>query len=119
MVEMIVIHNLKDPHDPRGRSYKEVNLEKQHRIPIGALVELQGEDGTEDEHYGVRLYVVAHLRDCDGTPLYAMSAYRTDTVEKIKGFANPGWLHGWDEEGLKVIRLPGGSEPRDAAPVDG
>lgn len=105
-----VIHNLKDPSDPQGRTYKQINLEKQHRIPLGTLVELLTEDGWEEDdrpyRKGVRLYVVAHHRDCDGTPLYAMSADRCDTEELRPGFANPGWVHGWDEAGLKVIRLP-------------
>lgn len=40
---------------------KEVNAEKIHKIPIGALVEIKT---------GVRLFVVYHGRDCDQTPLY-------------------------------------------------
>lgn len=46
---LINIADLVDPYDPAKRSYRQVNAEKQHSIPIGALVELES---------GVRLFVV-------------------------------------------------------------
>jgi hypothetical protein len=99
MAEFMMIHNLRDPSDPEGRTYREVNLAKSHAIPVGALVEFL----SYDRYAGVRLYVVAHLRDCDGTPLYAMSADRLDTTVERPGFANPKWVHGWPESYLRVV----------------
>lgn len=56
--------NVADIPDEDGRTPRQKNLEKTHNIPIGALVET-------DE--GLRLWVVSHDRDCDGTPLYSLS----------------------------------------------
>lgn len=97
MPQFIVLHDLKDPDDPQGRSYKQVNESKVHNIPIGTLVEL----GT-----GVRLFVVSHDRDCDGTPLYAMAPDRDDTVRDHPSFANRKWVHGYPEDSLRVVDLP-------------
>lgn len=94
MPKYFVLHDLKDPDDPQGRSYREVNLAKTHRIPVGTLVELRS---------GVRLFVVFHHRDCDGTPLYAMSHDRDDTIQRNPSFHNPKWVHGYTEQYLKVV----------------
>ncbi len=91
-----IVNRMIDPDT--GESFKETNLKKTHGIPIGKLVELMPR--TDPEHGGVRLYVVAHTRDCDGTPLYAMSATKSDTEARQPGFANPSWEHGWTEENL-------------------
>lgn len=101
-----VIHDIKDPNDPQGRTYKEANLATRHAIPIGTLVELLPAEGDGGANAGVRLYVVAHMRDCDGTPLYGMSADRDDTEVRRPGFANPKWVHGWPEESLRPIDPP-------------
>lgn len=71
------IHQLIDPET--GKTYKEGNLKLQHNIPIGTLVEVKF-----DEWFGEgacwrvegRLWVVAHSRDCDGTPLYVVSRWK-------------------------------------------
>jgi hypothetical protein len=88
------IADLKNPSDPQGRSYREVNLAKTHGIPVGTLVELR---------QGARLFVVHHHRDCDGTPLYAMSHDRDDTVKHDERFHNSNWVHGYPEGSLKVV----------------
>jgi len=88
------VADLRDPEDPDGRSYRQVNAATQHSIPIGTLVELKD---------GVRLWVVAHNRDCDSTPLYALCADKEDTVARVPGFANPHWHHGYPESALKVV----------------
>jgi hypothetical protein len=95
---MLIINRMID--DETGESYKETNLKKTHKIPVGTLVELLPR--SHEEHGGVRLYVVHHMRDCDGTPLYAMSATKSDTVPEREGFANRKWEHGWTEESLMV-----------------
>jgi len=63
-MEFINIADLKDPSDPQGRSYREINAEKKHGIPIGSLVELES---------GARAFVVGHTRDCDQAPLYSLA----------------------------------------------
>ncbi len=60
--------------------FRDENLEKQHTIPIGTLVEVDCD--YSDEHM-TRQYVVGHSRDCDGTPLYDLSVYKSiiETIE--------------------------------------
>lgn len=62
--------------DKNGKTIRENNAAKEHKIPINSLV-----DVNIEEYYGdgagmagkARLYVFAHTRDCDGTPLYTLS----------------------------------------------
>ncbi len=67
-------------HDLPGQSgltIREEKLQTTHGIPLGQLVEVE----LNDEHSPcwlkgrARLIVVGHIRDCDGTPLYALSAW--------------------------------------------
>jgi hypothetical protein len=53
-----------------GKTIREENMEKTWRIPIGALVEIST-DNPDDN--GLCLFVYGYNRDCDGTPLYALS----------------------------------------------
>jgi hypothetical protein len=101
MIEFINVADLKDPSDLQGRSYRQVNAEKEHALPIGALVELET---------GERLYVAMHQRDCDMTPLYglAMKDWAEEQNELIRRRKIFG---GYGEESLTVIRLP---SPTDA-----
>jgi hypothetical protein len=80
-VQIVKISDLKDPDDPLGRTYREVNNSKGHVFKVGELVELDS---------GVRLFVSKLTRDCDGTPLYSLS-----TGQENK------FLHGFDEKSLK------------------
>jgi len=95
MISILTLHNLVDPDDSQGRTYKEVNMAKEHSYPIGTLVELED---------GVRLWVVFHTRDCDGTPLYELSIKKNDTKEENPGFRNHSWSGGYPEESLKPIK---------------
>lgn len=68
------VADLKNPET--GLTWRQENLQRKHSIPIDTLVELlpYGEgDDDYNEHTGLRLYVAAHDRDCDGTPLYSVS----------------------------------------------
>lgn len=58
--------------EANGKTVKQNNLEIPHNIPIGSLVEITYKDSDEDDTFGLRLWVVGHTRDCDGTPLYAI-----------------------------------------------
>ena len=91
----IRISDLIDPNDTKKRTYKEVNAAKIHTIPVGTLVELED---------GVRLWVVYHGRDCDGTPLYFLSYDKDDIIKERENFRNSSWTSGYSEEGLKIIK---------------
>jgi hypothetical protein len=82
-----------DMVEENGKTIRQNNLEKTHLIPLGALVEVSYEDSYEEDDEktsGIRLFVVNHSRDCDGTPLYDLSfskkAYKKwkELDEKIK-----------------------------------
>ena len=85
---LLMVHNLIDPTDPQGRTYKEVQLATSHSIPIGTLVEAKWDvwygDGACCKFHG-RLWVVNHTRDCDGTPLYDLSQWKSNTVARYTG----------------------------------
>lgn len=87
---MINLADLKDPKDPLGRSYREVNAEMNHKIPIGTLVELES---------GVRVFVVLHNRDCDQTPLYSLS------IDPDPEQCTFSMSHGYLEKNLKQITM--------------
>lgn len=106
MATIINVADLRDPDDPKGRSYRQVNAERQHTILIGALVELRPDD---DGKGGVRLFVVHHGRDCDQTPLYYLSHDPGDTVQEREGWRNRSWVGGFSEDSLSVIREPLGA----------
>jgi hypothetical protein len=100
MSPIINVADLRDPDDSEGRSYRQVNAEKTHGIPEGALVELAS---------GARLFV-AHLgRDCDQTPLYwlAPETFDWEPTEPVYDSARRSWMMKWiggyGEESLKVI----------------
>lgn len=86
-----VVINVADIVEDNGKTIRENNLERQHTIPLGALVEIQkdsdDDNDPEMERYqtgGVRLFVVKHSRDCDGTPLYDLSFDKTAQKELDK-----------------------------------
>jgi len=85
---MINVADLKDPSDSQGRSYRDVNREKTHKLPIGTLVEIEN---------GARAFVVRHTRDCDQTPLYSLAIDPDPDQHKFS------MCHGYDEESLKQI----------------
>ena len=60
--QLILVSSLKEAN---GNTVYENNMERKHAIPIGTLV--------EESCTGIRLFVVRHERDCDGTPLYGLS----------------------------------------------
>ena len=73
----VFFHDLINPNT--GNTYRADNLQIQHTIPIGTLVEAKWSEWHGDgacEKIHARLWVVKHHRDCDGTPLYAISRWR-------------------------------------------
>ncbi len=103
MPRVIAISDLVDPDDPQGRTYKQINAEKVHAIPVGALVALSS---------GARGFVVLQSRDCDQTPLYYLSIDRKDVGKSavecgaFSEYFRPGhWMGGYCEESLRVISI--------------
>ena len=62
---LLMIHDMVDPNDESGRTYKEVNDAKKHKYQIGDIV----------EYNGCRAIVDKITRDCDGTPLYSLKIH--------------------------------------------
>lgn len=76
---MTQITMVSDIVEANGKTIKENNRAIMHDIELGKLVEItyKSEYEEEDEsNYGLRLFVVNHSRDCDGTPLYDLSFNR-------------------------------------------
>lgn len=89
----MMIHDLSNPET--GKTWKQENLEKHHTIPLGTLVEIETwDEQSEHEYGGARLFVASHDRDCDGTPLYALSMKRGETERRKMIF-------GFSEESLR------------------
>ena len=91
MATIINVADLTDPSDPQGRTYRQVNAEKPHAIPLGTLVELET---------GERLRVMAHTRDCDQTPLYSIGFSDQGCGEE---YEKTKWHHGYCDESLTVV----------------
>lgn len=83
---IINVADIIDPDDPAGRTYRQINAQRKHRFPIGALLEI-AETGT-------RAFVVRQTRDCDQTPMYSLCL-------------DP------DDESLRLIHLPDHYERQD------
>ncbi len=86
---------LHDMVESNGKTIKENNLAIKHKIPIGSLVEVKFDEWFGDGacwKVQARLFVDAHTRDCDGTPLYTLrSSYQR--------------FYGFGEQGLKPIEV--------------
>ena len=85
-----MIRNIADIVEENGKTVRENNLSKKHKIPLGTLVEI---NIGEPSHKGVRLYVCAHNRDCDGSPLYTLGIPEEEYCKS----------RGYGEESLEVI----------------
>ena len=88
--------------ESNGMTVKQNNLAKHHNIKIGELVEVKyhewyGEGACEKLHS--RLWVISHDRDCDGTPLYGLSRFKTEKL----AFEFRDIRRGFAEESLTVV----------------
>ena len=98
MIEIVA-----DIKQKNGKTIREENLERFHKIPLKTLIEVKN-DGLPD-HNGVRLWVVQHDRDCDGTPLYSLS-FNKNWEEDNRGSTmiyRESVLSGINEESLTII----------------
>lgn len=104
-IKAVLVSNIVEAN---GKTVRQNNLELQHNIPIGTLVEVDIE--YSDQH-GIRAFVCEHTRDCDGTPLYALY-YSKDfqnlfwTKENAPQHYRSMITDGFSDEALKVIKLP-------------
>ncbi len=109
MTNFIDINTLTNPES--GKTYREENLEKQHNIPLRSLVEVKADEDEADfneKSSGLRLWVVSHDRDFDGTPLYSLSFDKDWTKnmygKEYKAFAMKRIDNGYPEESLTLIK---------------
>jgi len=87
--------------ESNGKTIKENNILLKHNIPIGTLVEIS--ESMRDME-GVRLFVVMHTRDCDGTPLYSLCAEKNEKIYNIYGCEINRKYHGFSEKSLELIK---------------
>lgn len=90
MNENAEIQMVSEMKEENGKTIRENNLEKSFSIPIDTLVEFDmDEEISPDEKTGlgsnirgkVRAFVVEHVRDCDGEPLYRLSFYESNHIK--------------------------------------
>lgn len=91
MTNMVNIADLKDPSDPKGRTYRQVNNSTPHKFGLGLLVEIDGE---------VRLYIAKQTRDCDGTPLYSLTHEKREDDYPLNEMY---WVHGFSEDVMEAV----------------
>jgi hypothetical protein len=77
-----------------------------HTIPLGTLVEVDLDYVAE---HGIRGFVVEHTRDCDGTPLYAISLKNLEEAMLLKEVVGHIVYRftisdGWTEDCLKIVK---------------
>ena len=77
MNDIVFLHDLVETN---GKTIKENNLEIQHDIPLGTLIEV---DCSCAEEHGTRMFIAAYGRDCDGEPLYSLTSKRNMCDDKI------------------------------------
>ena len=126
--KVIVLADMK----PEGSSktYRELNNELQHAIPLNSLVQMRrygknvnGNSDYIDNTQGMILRVAKHGRDCDGTPLYYMSHMKAEDYESRMAFVSKGYMvldgmnwkgelfgpllyGGFGKDAIKLIALP-------------
>jgi hypothetical protein len=97
--------------ESNGKTVRENNFDKEHKIPLRTLVEVEIKETYGENAWikGIaRLYVVTHGRDCDGTPLYGLAAdlvaWDAPWINDLVRRAISKYYGGYDEKSLKVIR---------------
>ncbi|GAF85670.1 unnamed protein product [marine sediment metagenome] len=96
-----MIQSVSNVIEKNGKTIKENNLELKHNISIGTLVEVKYDEWYGDgacEKVHARLFIVAHGRDCDGTPLYSLCHHKT-----ISQYNKISIKIGFTESDLKII----------------
>lgn len=98
--------------EPNGKTIRENNMEVAHNIPIGTLCEVKYDEwfgGGAGQKVHARMWVVSHNRDCDGTPLYALSPKRLEEHLSLNTQIFNGAVNrikaGFSEESLTPIEV--------------
>jgi hypothetical protein len=101
---------------PEDKLIQEKTEIKNHTIALGSIAEI---DCEYLDHHGLRLFVVEHVRDYDGTPLYTLSINQfylenkselehSDMLEDMRKYLSNMYegsiVTGLTEECLKVIK---------------
>jgi hypothetical protein len=84
---------LRNMVEENGKTIKQNNMDRKHTIPFDTLVELEN---------GVRMFVVLHTRDCDGTPMYGLADYKQDEYINGNGQISTGHI----EDSMVVVKRP-------------
>jgi len=74
--------------EANGKTIRENNQERGHRYPLGDLVQLEYNSyfgGACGSATYAHLHVVAHTRDCDGSPLYMLASKPPEEWEESFG----------------------------------
>ena len=87
-----------------GKTYRQLNSEKTHNIPLGALVECVHDLEYPSTNDGLRLHVVYQGRDCDGTPLYWLGI--AGKTYNQGAFIRGSFVGGCPKYSLQVIAPP-------------
>jgi hypothetical protein len=108
--------------EDNGKTIKENNLEKQHDLALGTLVEVKYSDHQTGANQGAckkihaRLFVVKQGRDCDGSILYWLSHKKPETQPRVRvWFPDENWGQNNDEQPIPGIVF---NEERSRSLVD-
>jgi len=90
--------------EENGRTIRENNFAREHKFPLGTLVEVQwnewlGEGACWTIH--ARLWIVNQYRDYDGSPLYRLGEYKT----KHRGEWHGKTFNPFSEGQLRTVEL--------------
>ena len=90
------IYFVHDFVEKNGKTIKDNNLNIQHRLSVGTLVEIRNSTREDWEWTGMRMYICKHTRDRDGYPLYSLGP--KETKDRFN------WSHGFTEDCLREVR---------------
>jgi len=90
--------------EENGKTIRENNLSKEHKIPLDTQVEVEISDFNDGKSKKVLGFVCRHGRDCDGTPLYDISFKRgLRTSEDFMTRMEQPIIMNLSEESLKIV----------------
>jgi hypothetical protein len=101
MVNAVLVPNIVEKN---GKTVRMNNLELNHKICVGTLVEVNLDNNESNK---TRQFIASHTRDCDGTPLYALTTKRDRCDDKVEDPNDPHLRFerddGWSDDCLIVI----------------
>jgi hypothetical protein len=111
-----------DVVEGNGKTIRENNLAKKHKLTVDTLVEVKFDkwhgDGCCEKIHG-RYWIVDCGRDCDGTPLYSLSHMKLRTAEElVESMGRPRGSKGFELAVHMVGHWHGGFAEDDLTPVE-